>query len=79
MVSEQRIPLQTAVGDDRLGGEEVAEGCEIGEAEYLGDSVVEALSRGAVGHAGQTLELLLRQRVEEVGESLKLGGITFDI
>lgn len=68
--------LQPAVGDDRLGCQQFAERCEIGQAEYLGDSVVKALSRGAVGHAGQTLELLLRQRVEQVGEPLKLGRIT---
>ena len=68
------VLLQAGVGDDRLGGEQVAEGGKVGEAEYLGDAVVEALSRGAVGHSGQALELLLRQRVEEVGEALKLGG-----
>lgn len=32
---------QAGVGDDRFGGEEVAEGGEVGEAEYLGDAVVE--------------------------------------
>lgn len=66
---DRQSQLEPPVGDDGFGGEEVAEGAEVGEVEDLGEAVVEGLAGGAVGHGGETLEF----GGEEVGECLKLG------
>lgn len=71
---EKASLLKTLVGDDGFGGEEVAEGAEVGKVEDVGEAVVEGLASGAVCHGGETLEFGCGEFVEEAGEGLKLGG-----
>ena len=59
--------LEAPVGDDGFGGEEVAEGAEVGEVEDFGDAVVEGAAGGAVYHARETLELGCCQAIEQAG------------
>lgn len=61
------------VGDGGFGGQEVAEGCEVGEFEDLGEGVVEAAAGGAVVHGGEALELCVDDLIEEAEEVLTLG------
>ena len=51
----------------------MAEGAVVGKVEDVGDTVVEGLAGGTVGHDGETLEFGGGEFVEEAGERLDLG------
>ena len=62
-----KFRLQSPVGDDGFGGEEVAEGAEVGEVQDFGNAVVEGAAGGAVGQAGEAFEFGCGEAVEQAG------------
>lgn len=62
------------VGDGGFGGQEVAEGGEVGEIEDLGDGFVEGAAGGAVVHGREALEIGIGELIEEAGEVSTVGG-----